>query len=161
MGVEGAGKTSHLNHWQACTGGQYCYYPPGLGRVKLPPIAAIAYWDEANRIPLPFLALAFARAALTKATIIAGTHTDLGSLARRCGLTVTTIHLPSFTADTLLTWANRRIEAVRVSDRRCRLVLEQERATELAQQAQGSWREVGDRLHIWAAEQANIAVRNG
>ncbi|MGK7910950.1 MAG: hypothetical protein AB4050_05610 [Synechococcus sp.] len=161
MGVEGAGKTSHLKHWQACTGGPYCYYPPGLGGVKLPPIAAIAYWDEANRIPSPFQVIAFAQARIIGATIVAGTHANLGSLARRCGLSVTTIHLRPFNAETLLDWANLRINAVRVPNQDCSLVLQHDQASELAKQANGSWREVSDRLHIWAAEQANIAVRNG
>ena len=157
MGVEGAGKTSHLTHWQACTGGPYCYYPPGLGRVKWPPVAAIAYWDEANRIPLPIQALAFAHAAATQATIVAGTHANLEPLARRCGLSVTTINLPTFNAEMLMDWANRRIEAVRIPNKHCSLVLEPGRAVELASVAEGSWREVGDRLHIWAAERANTA----
>ncbi len=85
IGVKGAGKTSHLKHWQAQTGGPYCYYPPGWDRVKLPvvsPIAGpihqrIAYWDEADRIPTPVLVAALLTAAQTSHTIIVGTHKDL------------------------------------------------------------------------------------
>ena len=159
MGVKGAGKTSHLKHWQALTGGPYCYYPPGWGCVRLPLIAAIAYWDEANRIPLPFQALAFASASVRQATIVAGTHADLGPLARRCGLSVTTIHLSSFNTETLMDWANCRIEAARVPNSDCSLTLGRDYAAELAKSSRGSWREVGDRLHIWAAEKANACQR--
>ena len=155
MGVKGAGMTSHLKHWQASTGGPYCYYPPGWERVKLPPISAIAYWDEANRMPPLFQALAFARAAAENATIVVGTHADLSPIARRFGLRVNTIHLSSFNTETLLDWARCRIEAVRIPNQDCGLILKRDFAEELAAIAQGSWREVGDRLHIWAARKAN------
>ena len=63
MGPMGAGKTSHLKHWQTQTGGSYCPYPLGWGRLKLPAVEPIVYWDEANRIPTPFLIVAFVWAA--------------------------------------------------------------------------------------------------
>ncbi len=158
MGVKGAGKTSHLKHWQAETGGSYCYYPPGWGRVKVPTVEKIAYWDEANRIPLPFLIVALARAALTHATIVAGTHRDLGRVARLLGLRVQTIHLPPLDAEALIVWTKCRIEAVRLPHRDCCLILSRERAQEIVGLAGNSWRDAADRLHIWAAETAGKRI---
>ncbi|MEM8809795.1 MAG: hypothetical protein AAGF01_27555, partial [Cyanobacteria bacterium P01_G01_bin.38] len=88
IGVIGAGKTSHLRHWQAQTGGPYCYYPPGWRRLKIPTVSQITYWDEADRIPFIFLVIALAWAKLTGATVVAGTHADLGNIARQLGLRV-------------------------------------------------------------------------
>ena len=160
LGVKGAGKTSHLKHWQAQTGGPYCYYPLGWGRFRLPRVAAIAYWDEANRIPTPYLIVGLIWAWATGATIVAGTHRDLGAMARRCGLAVQTIHLMAFDGATLLAWTNRRIEAVRLPNRVSTLVLTLENATEIAAIAQGSWRDAADLLHIWAAKTAHAACQD-
>ncbi|MEO1352648.1 MAG: hypothetical protein AAFW84_28270 [Cyanobacteria bacterium J06635_15] len=154
LGVKGAGKTSHLSHWQAQTRGPYCYYPPGWGRLKMPQVAAIAYWDEADRIPLPYLLSALTWARLTRATIVAGTHRDLGAIARGLNLAVQTIHLQPFDGETLSVWANRRIAAVRLPSQNSTLTLTPERAEKIAAIAQGSWRDAADALHIWAAATA-------
>lgn len=160
IGVRGAGKTSHLLHWQAQTGGAYCHYPPGLGRCKLPPVGAIAYWDEADRIPPLLFRLALVWASHTHATIVAGTHADLGAIARSTGFTVETLHLPPFDAKTLLAWATRRIQAVQLPDTVASLVLTEEQAAHIVAIAQGSWCEAADHLHIWAAAAAQSASLN-
>lgn len=163
IGVKGAGKTSHLKHWQAETGGPYCYCPPGWGRLKLPVISAlakpihqrIAYWDEADRIPAPLLVAALLTAAQTNHTIVAGTHADLSNVARWVKLSVTTIDIPAFDALMLTQWVDKRIAAVRLPDECCGLKLGRAKAEEIAIAANGSWREASDLLHIWAAEQAS------
>lgn len=155
IGPKGAGKTSHLKHWQARTGGAYCYYPPGWGRWQWPAVEAIAYWDEADRVPWPLLALALAKASLVRATIVAGTHADLGRIASLLGLTVRTIHLSSLDGPTLQLWATYCIEAVRVPHLDRGLHLTEQHAAAIAASAQGSWRKAGDRLHIWAAQTAS------
>lgn len=154
MGPKGFGKTSHLKHWQGQTGGPYCYYPPGWGRLQLPPVRAIAYWDEADRIPLPWLIMAFGWAALTQATLCVGTHQDLAPFAHPLGLSVTTIELPPLRVNTLLAWSTRRIASVRIPGMPPALSLSPEKAAEIVQTAQGSWRDAADELHIWAAETA-------
>ena len=167
IGVKGAGKTSHLKHWQAETGGPDCYYPPGWGRLKLPVISPlakpvhqrIAYWDEADRIPDPILVAALLTAAHTNHTIVAGTHTDLSNVARWMKLPVTTIVILAFDAIMLTQWVNKRIAAVRLPDgcpdECCGLKLGAAKAEEIAIAANGSWREASDLLHVWAAEQAS------
>ena len=155
MGDKGFGKTSHLKRWQSQTGGPYCYYPPGLGRLKLPPVAKIAYWDEADRIPLPFLVASLLRAAHTRATIVIGTHRDLGNIAGLMGLSVRSIDLPPLDVETLLLWTSRSIAAVRLPQASCYLQLSPKKAREVVSIANGSWRDAADYLHIWAAEVAN------
>jgi hypothetical protein len=158
IGAKGSGKTSHLRHWQAQTGGPYCHYPPSWARFKMPPLASskIFYWDEADRIPLPYLLTALLIAAHHRRTVVVGTHVDLGWMARLAGLAVTTIAIAPFTPQLLLAWANQRIEAVRLPSHPCQLQLSGAEAERIAITAQGSWREAADELHIWAAQQAQI-----
>ncbi len=155
IGVKGAGKTSHLRHWQAQTGGPYCYYPPGWQRLKMPGIGPIAYWDEADRIPFPNLLVALAAAARCHHTVVAGTHADLSRAAFSVGLPIKTIRIAAFDKALLQNWAAQRIEAVRISNVACGLQLEGEKAQEIVVEAKGSWREAADQLHIWAAIRAN------
>jgi hypothetical protein len=169
IGVKGAGKTSHLKHWQAQTGGPYCHYPPGWTRFKMPPIGwqtpllpnEILYWDEADRIPFLYLLTALRMAAHRHRTVVVGTHVDLGWIARWAGMTVTTIAIAPFTPQLLLAWAYQRIEAVRLPNQSCGLQLSDLDAQEIAIAAQGSWREAADELHIWAAQQAQINYSDG
>jgi hypothetical protein len=164
IGVKGAGKTSHLKYWQAQTGGPYCHYPPGWKRFKMPPIGGqnplapgeILYWDEADRIPFPYLLAALTTAAHHRRTIAIGTHVDLGWVARLAGLDVKRIAIAPFTPPMLLAWAHQRIESVRLPHQPCRLRLNEADAGRIVIAAQGSWREAADELHIWAAQQAQI-----
>ena len=161
LGNKGFGKTAHLRHWQAQTGGVYAYYPPGWGRFKVPPVQTIAYWDEADRIPAPLLLAALGRAARTRATLVVGTHTDLSRLAKFSGLAVQTIRLPPLEAAMLRVWAERQIQAVRLPTVPCGVELSSATAHEITAIAQGSWRAAADELHIWAAAIAHQAVREG
>jgi hypothetical protein len=155
MGEKGAGKTSHLLHWREQAPGPYSYYPEGVARWKLPPVAAIAYWDEANRIPLPFLYLALWQATRRNATIVAGTHADLSPVAHQVGLPVETIDLQPLQPEALIAWATLRIEAVRLPETPVvDLVLTPTKAAEIVAVSGASWREAAIHLHIWAAEVA-------
>ncbi|MEM9770531.1 MAG: hypothetical protein AAF889_02820 [Cyanobacteria bacterium P01_D01_bin.73] len=155
MGEKGFGKTSHLKHWRGQTGGPYCYYPPGLGRLRFPAIAPITYWDEADRIPLPWLFLALAWSRVVGNTVVVGTHRDLRSVAVPLGFKVAHIDLPPLDAEMLMKWAAHRIQAARLPGAQCSLALSQEQAGAIAQQSQGSWRTAGTYLHIWAADAAS------
>lgn len=160
IGVKGAGKTSHLRRWQSETGGPYCYYPPGWQRIKMPKVDVIAYWDEADRIPFPYLLLALGAAADDCATIVAGTHRDLSLAAKLVRLPVKTIWIKPFSAQLLGQWVMKRIEAVRIAGVACSLALSNRDAREIAITANGSWREAADLLHIWAAEQAQACSKS-
>lgn len=159
MGDKGFGKTSHLKHWQSQTGGPYCYVPPGWKRFKIPAVKQIAYWDEADRIPIPLLIIALTWASFTSATIVMGTHSERGKIAARLGFTVTTIDLPPLDVETLLIWANDRIKSVSLRSQTGHLLLQPEKAEEIIAIAQGSWRTAADYLHIWVAEVANQLER--
>lgn len=161
LGDKGWGKTAHLRYWQAQTGGIYTYYPPGWARFQMPPVQKIVYWDEADRIPRPLLLAAFGRAAHTRATLVAGTHTDLSPLAKLSGLAVKTIRLLPLEAATLRVWAERQIQAVRLPTVPCGVELSSATVYEIAAIAQGSWRAAADELHIWAAAIAHQAVVEG
>ncbi|WP_017325333.1 hypothetical protein [Synechococcus sp. PCC 7336] len=158
----GAGKTSHLLHWRSQYPGPYSYYPiEVLQRWHLPAVDAIAYWDEADRIPLPLLLAGLARAASANATIAVGTHVDLAWAARWMGFRVERISLPPMDAATLQVWAARKIAAATLPDMDSSgLALEPAIAVEIARAAGHSWREAADRLHIWAARQARFARQN-
>jgi hypothetical protein len=152
LGPCGAGKTSHLLRWRERFHGPYRHIPDSLMRWYPPPIAAIAYWDEADRIPFPVLHLALRAAARRGDTIVAGTHRDLAPAARRVGLSVTTLALPSLDAPTLAIWIDRRIAAARNAEGSIEPprpdVTEIER---LVAECGGSFRIAADRLHVWMA----------
>ena len=152
----GAGKTSHLLHWRSQYPGPYSYYPiEVMKRWHLPAVDAIAYWDEADRIPLPLLFTSLARAAMVKASIVAATHVDLAWAARGVGLTVETMALPPIDVDSLCIWAARKIAAATLPTvAASSLVLDPVTAAYIASVAGYSWREAADLLHIWAARQA-------
>jgi hypothetical protein len=155
MGEMGAGKTTHLLHCQGQIGGIYCCYPAGLGRWRVPPVAPIAFWDEADRIPRSLLALALWRAVHLPATIVAGTHADLSGTALQVGLRVQTIYLPKLEVETLLLWATQRIAAARLPDKTVHLSLTPAEAAQIVELAGASWRKAAVHLHVWAAKQVS------
>ncbi len=159
LGVKGAGKSSHLQHWLAQTGGVYRYYGPHwTSRWTMPPVQPIAYWDEADRIPAPLLWLALANAARQKASIVAATHRDLALEARRAGLEVKTMWLERISPEQLLEWAELRIARVRLeSGSNYRVTLLE--AEEMLKTSSDSWRELGGVLHnhcaMWVRENSS------
>lgn len=154
LGQKGAGKTSHLLHWQQQTGGEYFYQPPWDWRPH-PPVAAIAYWDEANRIPLPRLLLALGQAHRQRASIVVGSHWDLTAIARPLGFQVKTIRLTTLNSDSLRTWIRVQLASECLSATTPPTVFPspQEIAT-IAAYSQGSWRTAASYLHRWLAQQA-------
>lgn len=153
LGVKGAGKSSHLAHWRSQQPGPAHYYPPtGAARWQRPPLADICYWDEACRIPAPLLHWALWQAGRRGLTVCVGTHRDLSAQARRYGLSVHTIHLSGISAAEIENWASKRIRQAQLA--RTDFAIPPELARELAQEADGSWREVATRLHIWTANRA-------
>jgi len=159
LGPRGAGKTSLLFHWKQELPGPYLYYPEGWGRFRLPPVAPLCYWDEADRIPWPWLLAGFAAARWTNATVVAGTHRDLSRVARSLGLAVRTIELPLLTVPTLQAWVERCLAAVRIPDAPIRLHLGPETAARIVGQVGASWRAAADLLHVWAAEAARASAQ--
>ncbi len=154
IGPRGSGKTSLLLHWQRTIGGSYVHVEQGWSRWRPVPIAPIAYWDEADRIPRMVLRRALTAAARSGATIVLSTHRDLRRAARMPGATLQWVRLPAPSAATVSVWAARRISAAAIPGRQPSLQLDTTTAELVAENCRGSWRVVGDRLHSWAAQVA-------
>ena len=163
LGEKGAGKTSHLLHWRSQTNGSYSYFPDGLQRWYLPKVEEISYWDEANRIPFPLLAIALKQAYDRQSTIVAGTHNDLAWIARAIGFRkIKTIHLDTISLEMFSAWVEKRLEAVRLSPKiEIKLYLERHDALKSLSRSGASWRRASVYLHIWTAEQVEkLRVEN-
>ena len=158
LGEQGAGKTSLLLHWRAERPGPYRYVPPPrtigerAGRWLPPPVAPLAYWDEADRVPAPVLRFALRRAARCGATVAAGTHRDLSAEATRAGLAVTTHAFPPLTPAALAEWCAVRIAAAALPGS-C-FAVPGEVLAEVCAAAGSSLREASVALHVWAAREA-------
>jgi hypothetical protein len=167
LGEKGAGKTSHLLHWQQQTGGHYFYQAPWQWQT-LPPCqpdptgVAIAYWDEANRIPVPTLIWALKKAYKLQLTVVVGSHINLAPLARLVGYQTQTIDLDHLTLPRLRCWINQHFIAELLPER----LLEQNLAFQQLQnkftdqflltilnESAGSWRRTATILHRWLAQQ--------
>ena len=159
IGQKGSGKTSHLLHWQQQTGGDYFYQRPGDWRSQ-PPISAIAFWDEANRIPLPTLIKCLHQAYQQGSTLVVGTHRNMGIFARSIGFPVKTIRLSTLNPDSLFAWMQLHLAAERLSpDIPIRLTFSPELAATIVAQSWGSWRKAAGLLHRWVAQAAKEATR--
>jgi hypothetical protein len=152
IGPQGAGKTSLLMHWRHEQPGPYRHYPAGVGRFRPPPVAPIAYWDEADRIPRLLLTAALRWAARRRSTLVFGTHEDLSRSAERFGFTCETLVPGAISVEELHEWAARRIRAAALSGAEPALALDDEQAKRIVAAAGRSWRVAADRLHVWAAE---------
>lgn len=116
IGEKGAGKSTHVLHWRNLTAGPYHYVPrrPYVNRWDRPPIAALVYADEIDRMPWPVRFRWFRASARVGATIVAGTHRDLAGPARRAGLQVITHRLVPADEATLHEVIERRLQHVSV-----------------------------------------------
>jgi hypothetical protein len=152
LGVRGAGKSSQMQRWREQTGGAYHYCQPNvLSRFTPPPVASIAYWDEADRIAPVVLHNAFARAAQVGATIVIGTHRDLSADASRAGIkTIQTIRLERIHCSQLLEWTAKRIRASSLPTGST-YTLSAEDAKVMLKQSPDSWRELAGMLHAHCA----------
>lgn len=156
-GPRGSGKTTLLLHWQRLQPGPYVHIAPGRRRWRAVPIAPIAYWDEADRIPRMIFRRALTAAAQAGSTIVIATHADRSLLGRRAGMTVQPVRLPAPTGPAVQVWAARRIAAAAQPGRVPAIAVDPALAEFVATDCDGSWRVVGDRLHSWAAAQAAAA----
>ena len=167
LGEKGAGKTSHLLHWQQQTGGHYFYQAPWQWQT-FPPCqpdptgVAITYWDEANRIPLPTLAWALKKAYKLQLTVVVGSHQNLAPLARLVGYKTKSIDLDHLTLPRLKCWINQHFlsELLPERSREQNLAFEQlqNKLTDqflltILNESAGSWRRTATILHRWLAQQ--------
>ncbi len=157
IGEKGAGKSTHLRHWQSITGGPYYYVEP-VGPAD-PPLGPIAYWDEADRVNDRHLRKLFAVALKTGATVVAGTHRDLAKPAQASGLPVHTVEFQELEIEVLRQWAEARIAEASFGEPQ--LVIPDEVLRTVISRVEASLREAGDLLHIWVAQQARAAGELG
>ncbi|MCB0997218.1 MAG: hypothetical protein KDB21_19120 [Acidimicrobiales bacterium] len=161
VGVKGAGKTTQLGRWRAEHAGPHHWVPPSRGRWRRLPVAPIAYWDEIDRAPVRLVRSALRRASAAGATVVAGTHLDLGHLADDAGLDVRTHDLPALTPAEVRRWAMERLRSARLPGTDRELLLEDSLADDVARDAGGSWRVAGDLMHAWVARQVATAMAGG
>ncbi|MGA1622281.1 MAG: hypothetical protein ACO36E_06085 [Synechocystis sp.] len=171
LGVKGAGKTAHLRRWQQATGGIYYYHHPWDWHTLPPAIpdphgVKIIYWDEANRIPLPFLLWSLHRARHHQLTVVVGSHLNLAAIARLIGFPVQTYLLQSLTLPQLNHWITRQFQAESLPRRsptqiaafkQLQQQLTEPVLTDIIQHSNGSWRQAGSLLHRWLAQQLLLA----
>jgi hypothetical protein len=156
IGPAGSGKTSLLRHWLRTLGGSYFAVGQGLRRWRPVSVTEFGFWDDAHRVPRVMLRRATVAAGRQGATIVAGTSRDLRRFITRSDLRPRVIRLPAPTAATVRIWAERRIEAARLSGV-TGVELDEATAAEVAAASGGSWHVVGDRLHSWVASAARKA----
>ncbi len=152
IGPKGAGKTTLLLHWRRSAAGPYRHVPPGPLRWAPLPMGELVYWDEADRVPAIILYPALAASRLREATVIVGTHEDLGDAASRFGFLVETFELPVIRPEEVMRWASARILEDSFESGSSRIDLPYSDACRVARDADRSWRRVGGLLHRWAAE---------
>lgn len=161
LGAKGAGKTSHLLHWQAQTGGPYFYQAVGCWHT-LPPgqiegNPPIAYWDEADRIPWPTLIWALGRAKKQGLSLGVASHSNLAPWAKVQGFRVQTLILSPLNLPRLQAWVEKQLAAESLTPQPPPgLNLSPALLEQILQQSQGSWRTAATLLHRWTAQQAQL-----
>lgn len=156
IGGKGAGKTTHVLRWRSLTDGPYHYVRrrPCSSRWKRPPIGALVYADEVDRMPWPVRRGWLRRAARSGATIVAGTHRDLTGPARRAGLRVITHRLDPADVATLRCMVERRIDRASITGVPA-LLLDDHDMTEVHRRSDGNIRTAETILHELVAERVH------
>ena len=116
IGDRGLGKSTQLEHWRSSAPGPYHYIVrnPYRSRWQKPPVANLVYGDEIDRMPSPRRLRWFQGLAFARATVVIGTHTDLGRQARLVGFDVLTHHLVGFDQPALHGFLERRLAEVAI-----------------------------------------------
>ena len=153
IGEKGAGKSTHLKHWQSITGGPYYYVEPD-GPAD-PPLGPIVYWDEADRVSNSQLRNLFVSGVKTGSTVVAGTHRDISRPAIASGLDVQTIHFGELQIGVLQQWCSARIVDASIDEPA--ISIPEDVLISVISQVGSSLREAGDLLHIWVARHARAA----
>lgn len=153
IGPRGAGKTSLLLHWRQQFDGPYAHIELGKQRWRPPPLGPRVYWDEADRIPTLILRRSVAAIGASGGRAAIGTHRSLRRALRHPRLTLRSVVLGRIKSADVKQWAQTRIDAVTIGPTPD-LIVTDSHATDLATASAGSWRQIGDELHKWAARLA-------
>ena len=122
IGDRGLGKTAHLRQWRRSQPGPHHYIPlsPYSSRWQRPPMDAhdigsgTVYGDEIDRMPSMLRSRWFRCLASANATVIVGTHVDLGPAAERAGFTVERHQLAPLTLAQVRCLIETQLERVRI-----------------------------------------------
>lgn len=118
IGEQGSGKSTHIAEWRRLQPGPLHYIPrrPYRDRRRTPPIGALVYGDEIDRMPMALRRRWFRRLGAIGATLVVGTHQDLSRIARRAGFDVLTHRLDPVSPSELAVILDRRVRAAASSD---------------------------------------------
>lgn len=144
IGDRGAGKTTQVQAWRRRIGGPYHYVPatPIRQRWATAPVAALVYADEIDRMPVLLRRHWFRRLGRVAATVVAGTHVDLESVARRAGFAVVTHRLGPANLNTVRAVIEQRLRAVAITGGARPLRLSEAEIAEIHRRSNGSLRAV-------------------
>lgn len=123
IGESGAGKSTHVRHWQRRHPGPYHWVPrePYRSRWAELPLGDMVYGDEIDRLPVPLRSRWFRRLAAAGSTLVIGTHVDLSRLAKRSGFrSIETHHVPELDASAVADMARQRIAISAVTGKEAR-----------------------------------------
>ena len=157
IGHKGAGKTTHLLHWQQQTGGLYFYQKPWTWQTIPPSFcpSGILYWDEANRIPIPTLLWVLQKAYRRRMTVVVASHWSLTPWAKVLGFTCKTVYLRPFNQEQLEHWIQKQLNAEKLpSAAEISWQISADQLAEIVQFSKGSWRNAATYLHRWTAQQS-------
>lgn len=113
VGDRGAGKSTQLRRWRRDRPGPHHYvvrHPYRL-RWARPPTGPLVYGDEIDRLPVPLRWWWLRALARAGATLVIGTHRDLGALGRWFGFEVITHRLGPVSRDELQRMVAARLAA--------------------------------------------------
>lgn len=169
IGDKGAGKSTQVFEWQRREPGPYHYVPPRPYRSRWarPPIADLVYADEIDRMPVPLRSRWFRKLAVTGATVVAGTHVNLASVAHRAGLAVVTHRLGPASVATVRAVLEARVLQASIVDVTSSFRLTNADIVDLHARSQGSLRTaevlahelVAQRVHAEVMPTSNIALK--
>lgn len=116
IGDQGMGKSTHIAEWRRLQPGPLHYIPrhPYHDRWRPPPIGALVYGDEIDRMPVPLRRRWLRQLGLVGATVVVGTHRNLTGVARRAGFEVRTHRLGPVSRSELAAVLERRLRAAAV-----------------------------------------------
>ncbi|MDH4279008.1 MAG: hypothetical protein OEW83_13110 [Acidimicrobiia bacterium] len=119
IGDQGMGKSTHLAEWRRLRPGPLHYIPrrPYRDRWRPPPVGALVYGDEIDRMPVPLRRRWLQQLGLVGATVFVGTHRNLTGVARRAGLEVRTHRLGPVSPSELAVVLDRRLQAAAIAGR--------------------------------------------
>jgi hypothetical protein len=137
VGDKGHGKTSLLLRLQHHNPGPYHHvHPDWRSRLAALPVVAggWVYWDELDRVPVPWLLYWLAQAKRQSCTVVVGSHKKLAMWARILGLTTKTYDLKYIHTEEILNWASRHLDFAQIDKKLSYFVIDNATIESIQQQ---------------------------